>query len=150
MYCYFDWQYVVTQSEKFIITKLNTPNTSKKCSNCFLIPELDAAEGRQNRLSRRIRRSESASIPWSWARRQTAYARFYRHEGIMISTLFASSLRIAIIFRSLPRLGWPASSNTTAWQMAATSSVQKTELDFSEPAMLLPKNQPPEWQGIQP
>jgi len=55
------------------------------------LTELDAAEGQQNRLSRRIRRSESANLPWSWARRQTAYARFYRHEGIMISTLFVSS-----------------------------------------------------------
>jgi len=55
------------------------------------LTELDAAEGRQKRLCRRIRRSESANLPWSWARRQTAYARFYRHEGIMISTLFASS-----------------------------------------------------------
>jgi len=45
---------------------------------------LDATEGRRNRLSKRIRRSESANLPWSWARRQTAYARFYRHEGIMI------------------------------------------------------------------
>jgi len=48
------------------------------------LTELDAAEGRRNRLPRRIRRSESANLPWSWARRQTAYARFYRHEGIMI------------------------------------------------------------------
>jgi len=55
------------------------------------LTELDAAEGRQNRLSRRIRQSESANLPWSWARRQMAYARFYCHEGIMISTLFASS-----------------------------------------------------------
>jgi len=54
------------------------------------LTELDAAEGRRNRLSRRIRRSESANLPWSWARKQTAYAR-YRHEEIMISTLFASS-----------------------------------------------------------
>jgi len=44
------------------------------------LTELDAAEGRRNRLSRRIRRSESANLPWSWARRQTAYACFYRHE----------------------------------------------------------------------
>jgi len=49
------------------------------------LTELDA--GRRNRLSRRIRRSESANLPWSWARRQTAYARIYRHEVIMISTL---------------------------------------------------------------
>jgi len=55
------------------------------------LTELDATEGRRNRLSRRIRRFESANLPWSWARRQTAYARFYGHEGIMISTLFASS-----------------------------------------------------------
>jgi len=55
------------------------------------LTEIDAAESRRNRLSRRIRRSESANLPWSWARRQTVYARFYRHEGIMISTLFASS-----------------------------------------------------------
>jgi len=55
------------------------------------LTELDAAKGRRNRLSRRIRRSESANRPWSWARRQTAYARFYRHEGIMISTFFVSS-----------------------------------------------------------
>jgi len=47
------------------------------------LTELDAAEGRQNRLSRRIRRSESANLPWSRARRLTAYARFYRHEGII-------------------------------------------------------------------
>jgi len=55
------------------------------------LTELDAAEGQQNRLSRRIWRSESANLPWSWARRQTAYARFCCHEGIMISTLFARS-----------------------------------------------------------
>jgi len=35
---------------------------------------------------RRIRRFESANLPWSWARRQTAYAR-YRHEGIIISLI---------------------------------------------------------------
>jgi len=47
------------------------------------LTELDAAEGRRNRLPRRIRRFESANLPWSWARRQTAYARFCRHEGII-------------------------------------------------------------------
>jgi len=41
------------------------------------LTELDAAEGRRNRLSRRIRRSESANQPWSWARRQTAYTLTY-------------------------------------------------------------------------
>jgi len=55
------------------------------------LTELDAAKGRRNRLSRRIRRSESANLPRFLACRQTAYARFYRHEEIMISTLFASS-----------------------------------------------------------
>jgi len=54
-----------------------------------VLTKLDAAEGR-HRLSRRIRRSESAKLPWSWARRQTTYARFDRHDGIIISTLFAS------------------------------------------------------------
>jgi len=44
------------------------------------LTELDAAEGRRNRLSRRIRQSESANLPWSWAHRQTAYTRFYCHE----------------------------------------------------------------------
>jgi len=29
------------------------------------LTELNAAEGRRNRLSRRIRRSESANLPWS-------------------------------------------------------------------------------------
>jgi len=53
--------------------------------------------------------------------RQTVYARFYRHKGIMISTLFTSSKFVTNRnhFRSLQRLGRPASSTTTAWQMAA-------------------------------
>jgi len=37
MCCYFDRQYVVTESETFIITKVNKPHTSGKCFNCFLI-----------------------------------------------------------------------------------------------------------------
>jgi len=47
--------------------------------------------------------------------RQTAYARFYRHGGIMLSTLFASSRFVTNRnnFRSLPRLGRPACSTTT-------------------------------------
>jgi len=50
------------------------------------LTELDAAEGRRIGLD-----CPGGICKWSWARRQTAYARFYHHEGIMISTLFASS-----------------------------------------------------------
>jgi len=64
--------------------------------------------------------------------RQTAYARFYRHA------------------RSLPRLGRPASSTTTARQMAATSCVQKTKTNWTFRNLecsFMPKIQPPEWHG---
>jgi len=86
-----------------------------------------------SRLSRRIRRYESANLPWSWARRQTAYARFYRHEGIMISTLFASSKFVTNRndFQVIAETGPPASFTTTAWQMAAICSIQKTRTNWT-------------------
>jgi len=71
----------------------------------------------------------------TWFSRQTAYARFYRHA------------------RPLPRLGRPASSTTTAWQMAATSFVQKTKTNWTFRNLqcsFMPTSQPPEWHGIQP
>jgi len=118
--------------------------------------ELDAAEGRRNRLSRWIRRSKSANLPWSWARRQTAYARFYRHEEIMISTLFASSKFVTNRnhFQVIAETG-PTGQlyTTTAWQMAATSSVQKTKSNWTFRNLqcsFMPKSQLPEWHGIQP
>jgi len=104
------------------------------------LTELDAAEGRRNRLSRRIRRSESANLPWSWARRQTAYARFYRHEGIMISTLFVSFKFVTnrnhfqVIAETGPtgQLHYDGMANGGH----LFRPEDKDELDFLEPAML--------------
>jgi len=103
------------------------------------LTELYAAEGRRNRLSRRIRQSESANLPWSWAHRQTAYARFYRHEEMMISTLFASSKFVTNRnhFQVIAETG--PSGQLHYDGMANGSHLfrpeDKDELDFSEPAI---------------
>jgi len=104
------------------------------------LTELDAAKGWRNRPSRRIRRSEYANIPWSWARQQTAYARFYRHKRIMISTPFASS-KFATNrnhFQVTAETGPAGQLNYNG--MANGGHLfrpeDKDELDFSEPAML--------------
>jgi len=99
--------------------------------------ELDAAEGRRNRLSRRIRRSESANHE---ARRQTAYARFYRHEGIMISTLFASSKFVTnrnhfqVIAVTGPTDQFHYDGMANGGHLFRPED--NDELNFSEPAML--------------
>jgi len=100
------------------------------------LTELDTAEGRRNRLSRRIRRSESANLPWSWVRRLTAYASCYRHEGIMISTLFASSKFVTNCnhFQVIAETGPTGQLHYDG--MANGGHPFRPELDFSEPAML--------------
>jgi len=108
------------------------------------LTELDAAEGRRNRLSWWIRRSESANLPRSWARRQTAYARFYFHEGIMISTLFASSKFVTnrnhfqVIAETRPtgQLHYDGMANGDHLFRPEDTD----ELDFSEPAVLFHAN----------
>jgi len=54
------------------------------------LTELDAAEGRRNRRLYLKGGNENSGNRTGFSR-QMAYARFYHHEGIMISTLFASS-----------------------------------------------------------
>jgi len=104
------------------------------------LTELDAAEGRRNRLSRRIRRSESANLSWSSALRQTAYARFYHHEGIMISTFFTSSKFVTNgnLFQVIAETGPTGQLHYDG--MANGGHLfrpeDKDELDFSEPAVL--------------
>jgi len=113
------------------------------------LTELNAAEGRRNRLSRRIQRSESANLPWSWVRRQKAYACFYCHEGIMTSTLFTSSKFVTnrnhfqVIAETGPtgQLHYDGMANGEY----LFRPEDKDELHFLEPAMLfMPKSQPPE------
>jgi len=104
------------------------------------LTELDAAECRRNRLSRRIRRSESTYLPWSWARRQTAFARFYRQEGIMISTLFPNSKFVTNRnhFQVIAETGPTGQLHYIYDGMANGGHLfrPEDELDFSEPAML--------------
>jgi len=72
--------------------------------------------------------------------RQTAYTHFYRHEGIMISTLFASSKFITNRnhFQVIAETGPTGQLHNDG--MANGSDLfrpeEKDELDFSEPAML--------------
>jgi len=117
------------------------------------LTELDAVEGRRNRLSKRIRRSESANLPWSWARRQTAYACFYRHEGIMISTLISTLFASSKFVTNRSHFQVIAETGPTGQlhydNMANGGHLfrpeDKDEFDFSEPAILfMPKSQPPE------
>jgi len=104
------------------------------------LTELDIAEGRRNRLSRRIRRSESANLPWSWARRQTAYARLYRYEEIIISPLFASSKFVTNRnhFQAIAETGPTGQLHYDGMANGGRlfRPEDKDELDFSEPAML--------------
>jgi len=113
------------------------------------LTELDAAKSRRNRLSRQIRRSESANLPWSWARRQTAYAHFYRHEGIMISTLFASSKFVTNRnhFQVIAKTGPTSQLHYDGMKMAAISSIQKKKTNWTFRNLQcssMPKSQPPE------
>jgi len=104
------------------------------------LTELDAAEGRLNRLSRWIRRSESANLFWFWTCRQTAYAHFYHHEGIMISTLFASSKFVTnrnhfqVIAETGPTSQLHYDSMANCGHLFHPED--KDKLDFSEPAVL--------------
>jgi len=98
------------------------------------LTELDAAEGRRNRLSRRIRRSESANIPWSWARCLCSLLL------PRISTLLASSKFVTNRnhFHAIAETG---PTGQLHYEGIANGSrlfrpEDKDELDFLEPAML--------------
>jgi len=98
---------------------------------------------------RRNRRPESANLPWSWAHGQTAYALFYRHEGIMISTLFASSKFVTnrnhfqVIAETGPtgQLHYDGMSNGGH----LIRPEDKHGLDFSEPAVLFYAQESTTW-----
>jgi len=72
--------------------------------------------------------------------RQTAYARFYRHEGIMISTLFASCKFVTnrnhfqVIAETGPTGQLHYDSMANVGHLFCPED--KDELDFSEPAVL--------------
>jgi len=113
------------------------------------LTELNAAESRRDKLSRRIRRSESANLPCYWARRQTAYARFYRHERIMISTLFASSKFVTNRnhFQVITETGLTGQLHYDGMANCGHRfrPEDRNELDFSEHAMLFYAQESTTW-----